>query len=47
MSLGLRAGSAAALSYLACYAANASAFAQLRTPMSSNPSSCFCTERAR
>ena len=43
MSPALRAGSAAALSHLACYGANARAFAQLRTLTGSNPSSCFCT----
>ena len=43
MSPALRAGSAAAPSRLACYAANARAFAQLPTPTGSNPSSCFCT----
>ena len=42
MSLAPRARSAAALARLACYAANAHAFAQLRTPPGSNPSSCFC-----
>ena len=47
MSPALRAGSTAAPSRLACYAANAHAFAQLRTPTGSNPSSCFCTGRAR
>ncbi len=47
MSPALRAGSTAAPSRLACYAANARAFAQLRTPTGSNPSSCFCTGRAR
>lgn len=47
MSLVLRAGSAAAPSRLACCAANARAFAQLRTPTGSNPSSCFCTGQAR
>ena len=47
MSPALRAGDTAALSRLACCAANAHAFAQLRTPTGSNPSSCFCTGRAR
>ena len=47
MSLVLRAGSAAALPRLACCAANSRAFAQLRTPTGSNPSSCFCTGQAR
>ena len=47
MSLVLRAGSAAAPSRHACCAANAHAFAQLRTPTGSNTSSCFRTGRAR
>ena len=47
MSPALRAGSAAAPSRLACHAANARAFAQLRTSTGSNPSFCFCTRRAR
>ena len=47
MSLAPRARSAAALARLACCAANAHAFAQLRTPPGSNPSSCFFKKRAR
>ena len=41
MSPALRAGSAAAPSRLACCAANSRAFAQLRTPTSSNPPPAF------
>ena len=36
-----------ALPRLACCAANTHAFAQLHTSTGSNPSSCFCTGRAR
>ena len=47
MSLVLRAGSAMVLPRLVRCAANARAFAQLRTPTGSIPSSCFCTGWAR